>query len=126
MTHSFPPRGCSDLRRGWFLNTGHEPPQAEWRRARARAAIPQLLAAIAALNERRSGRSDRSADFRLLAGWFVACADDGAAHRLARAAFAVNPARPFSLGPDNAAAGLPASTSWADAPPLMKIGRANV
>ena len=33
--------------------------------ARGRAsAIPQLLAAIAALNERRSGRSDRSADFR--------------------------------------------------------------
>lgn len=58
--------------RGWFLSTGHEPPQAELLRARARSAIPQLLSAIAALNERRSGRSDRSADFRVLAGWFAA------------------------------------------------------
>lgn len=103
--------------RGWFLSTGHEPPQAELLRARARSAIPQLLAAIAALNERRSGRSDRSADFRLLAGWFAACADNGEAHRLARAAFALNPARHFSLNAD-ADADLPASTSWADAAPL--------
>ncbi|GLS37902.1 TIGR02677 family protein [Mesorhizobium tianshanense] len=102
--------------RGWFLSTGHEPPQAELLRARARSAIPQLLAAIAALNERRSGRSDRSADFRLLAGWFAACADNGEAHRLARAAFALNPARHFSL--NASAEELPASTSWADAPPL--------
>lgn len=103
--------------RGWFLSTGHEPPQAELLRARARSAIPQLLAAIAALNERRSGRSDRSADFRLLAGWFAACADDGEAHRLGRAAFALNPARHFSLNAD-AETELPASISWADAAPL--------
>lgn len=103
--------------RGWFLSTGHEPPQAELLRARARSAIPQLLAAIAALNERRSGRSNRSADFRLLAGWFAACADNGEAHRLARAAFALNPARHLSLNADTDAE-LPASTSWADAVPL--------
>ncbi len=103
--------------RGWFLSTGHEPPQAELLRARARSAIPQLLAAIAALNERRSGRSDRSSDFRMLAQWFAACQDDGDAHRLARAAFALHPARHFSLNAD-ADADLPASTSWADAPPL--------
>ena len=47
--------------RGWFLPTGHAPPQAELLRARARSAIPQLLGAIQSLNERRSGRSDRSA-----------------------------------------------------------------
>jgi uncharacterized protein (TIGR02677 family) len=103
--------------RGWFLSIGHEPPQAELLRARARSAIPQLLAAIAALNERRSGRSDRSADFRLLASWFAACSDNGEAHRLARAAFALNPARHFSLNADTNAE-LPASTSWADAAPL--------
>jgi uncharacterized protein (TIGR02677 family) len=103
--------------RGWFFRTGHEPSQAELLRARARSAIPQLLGAIAALNERRSGRSDRSADFRMLAGWFVACADDSEAHRLARAAFALHPARHFSLNAD-ADAELPASTRWADAPPL--------
>lgn len=103
--------------RGWFLSTGHEPPQAELLRARARSAIPQLLSAIAALNERRSGRSDRSSDFRMLAQWFAACESDGDAHRLARAAFALHPARHFSLNAD-ADADLPASTSWADAPPL--------
>jgi uncharacterized protein (TIGR02677 family) len=76
-----------------------------------------LLAAIAAVNERRSGRSDRSADFRVLAQWFAACAGDDDAHRLARAAFALNPARHFSLdvaGDED----IPASTSWLDAPPL--------
>ena len=104
--------------RGWFLPTGQEPPQAELLRARVRAAIPQLLSAIAAINERRSGRSDRSADFRTLAGWFAACADEAEAHRLARAAFALNPARHFSLNPQ-ADESLPASTRWADAPPLL-------
>ncbi|ALK09627.1 TIGR02677 family protein [Blastochloris viridis] len=103
--------------RGWFFRTGHEPSQAELLRARARSAIPQLLGAIAALNERRSGRSDRSADFRMLSLWFAGCADDGETHRLARAAFALNPARHFSLNPD-ADAELPASTRWADAPAL--------
>ena len=104
--------------RGWFLQTGQEPPQAELLRARVRAAIPQLLGAIAAINERRSGRSDRSADFRMLAGWFAACVDETESHRLARAAFALNPARHFSLNPQ-ADDSLPASTRWADAPPLQ-------
>jgi uncharacterized protein (TIGR02677 family) len=104
--------------RGWFLATGHEPPQAELLRARARSAIPQLLGAIATINERRGGRSDRSADFRILATWFADCQDDGEAHRLARAAFALNPARHFSMNTDPDAE-LPASTSWAAAPPLV-------
>jgi uncharacterized protein (TIGR02677 family) len=86
-------------------------------RARARAAIPQLLTAISALNERRSGRSDRSADFRVLASWFAACADDNDAHRLARAAFALNPARHFSLNADEDA-DPGAGKRWADAPAL--------
>src|SRR6266536_6039837 len=75
--------------RGWFFRTGHEPSQAELLRARARSAIPQLLSAIAALNERRSGRrrSDRSADFRMLAGWFAA----GSADRQPRHARARRP-----------------------------------
>ena len=103
---------------GWFLPAGHEPSQAELLRARARAAIPQLLVAITAINERRSGRSDRSADFRVLASWFIDCADEAEAHRLARAAFALNPARHFSLGPAEGQM-LPATTRWADAPPLL-------
>ena len=109
--------------RGWFLANGHERPQSDLLRARARSAIPQLLSAIAALNERRSGRSDRSADFRVLARWFVECGSDDEAHRLARAAFALNPARHFSLGIDRdgvrPAASVSANTSWADAPPLV-------
>jgi uncharacterized protein (TIGR02677 family) len=103
--------------RGWFLTQGNEPPQAELLRARARAAIPQLLSAIAAVNERRSGRSDRSADFRVLAEWFAACDSDKDAHRLARVAFALNPARHFSLEAATEE-DVPPGTSWLDAPPL--------
>jgi len=104
--------------RGWFLATGNEPPQADLLRARARSAIPQLLGAIAAINERRSGRSDRSADFRVLAQWFAACDSDDDAHRLAHAAFALQPARHFSLDVEQVDE-VPASTSWLDAPPLI-------
>lgn len=100
----------------WFVGAGHEPAQAALLRTKALSAIPQLLLAIAAVNERRGGRSDRSADFRMLAIWFAACDNNSEAHRLARAAFALNPARHFSILPevDN----LPASTPWADAPPV--------
>lgn len=104
---------------GWFFRSGHEPSQSELLRARARAAIPLLLGAISALNERRSGRSDRSADFRVLAGWFAACDGDSEAHRLARAAFALNSARHFGMiaGQDEDPG---AGMRWADAP-LLRI-----
>jgi uncharacterized protein (TIGR02677 family) len=102
--------------RGWFVSTGHDPPQAEVLRSKARSAIPHLLSVIAVLNERRSGRSDRSADFRTLACWFADCRDGAEAHRLARAAFALNPARHFLADPDMP--DLPATTRWADAPPI--------
>ena len=103
--------------RGWFIATQHELSQADLLRTRVRAAIPQLMRAIAALNERRSGRSDRSADFRTLAVWFAECPDETAAHRLARVAFALNPARHFTCDPD-ADFDVTAGTRWADAPPL--------
>jgi len=103
--------------RSWFLRQGDTPPQAELLRARARSAIPQLLGAIAAVNERRSGRSDRAADFRLLAGWFADCEDDAQSHRLARAAFALHPARHLAMTVSSDAP-LPASTPWHQAPPL--------
>jgi uncharacterized protein (TIGR02677 family) len=102
---------------GWFFRRSHDASQSELLRARARAAIPQLLAAISALNERRSGRSDRSAYFRVLANWFAACADEINAHRLARAAFALNPARHLSLNAnEDADAG--AGKRWAETPAL--------
>ena len=103
----------------WFISDGHIQAQSELLRARVRAAIPQLLAAVASPNERRSGRSDPSADFRILARWFADTDDDAEAHRLWRASFALNPARHFSLQTDTATSDpVPASTAWADAPPV--------
>lgn len=103
----------------WFISDGHIQAQSELLRAKVRAAIPQLLAAVASLNERRSGRSDRSADFRILARWFADTASDAEAHCLWRAGFALNPARHFSLqGETSDSDPVPASTAWADAPPV--------
>ena len=76
------------------------------------------MGAIATLNERRSGRSDRSADLRTLASWFAACDSESQAHRLARAAFALQPSRHFSLNVQDED-DIPASTPWADAPALQ-------
>lgn len=98
----------------WFLSQDHEPSQSERLRARANEAIPQLLLAIATLNERRSGKSDRAADFRVLARWFAECADNGDAHRLARAAFALSPTR--HLARTVSVDALAPTTPWAQAP----------
>lgn len=103
--------------RAWFTSDRQgRPAQAELLRQRARSAIPQLLSAISLLNERRSGKSDRSADYQVLARWFAECESDADTHRLYRAAFALSPARHLSLlCPDD---GVTATTPWADAPPL--------
>lgn len=50
--------------RGWFVGSGAAMSQAQRLRAQARAAIPRLRAAIARVNDRRIGRSDRTADWR--------------------------------------------------------------
>jgi len=100
----------------WFVYDGQTTPTQSILRSKARVAISQLLDAVATVNERRSGRSDRSADFRVLAQWFADCANDSQAHRLARAAFALNPARHLSLPAES---DLPAATPWADAPPIV-------
>jgi uncharacterized protein (TIGR02677 family) len=107
---------------GWFLPDGDRPAQAELLRARARAAIPALLVAIADLNDRRLSRSDRAGDLRTLARWFAACDSDADAHRLWRAAFALTPARHLTVDADTLAERdqdpVVASTSWLDAPPM--------
>ena len=79
-------RGLDD----WFTSrdAGH-PSQARLLRQAAVTAIKQLIDAVGLLNERRSGRSDRSADFAALARWFAQAPDDAAAHRLWRAALPV-------------------------------------
>jgi uncharacterized protein (TIGR02677 family) len=108
--------------RGWFVSAPQHPSQAKLLRAQARAAIPQLLHVVAALNERRSGRSDRSADFRTLALWFAQAPDDAALHRLWRTAFGLSSSRHLTIDAETLGARaeepVPPSTPWAAAPPL--------
>jgi uncharacterized protein (TIGR02677 family) len=107
--------------RDWFIsgNNAH-PSQARLLRQAAVTAIKQLVDAVGLLNERRSGRSDRSADFRTLARWFAQAPDDDAAHRLWRAAFGLCPARHLSVTGETADAwtDISAITTWATAPPI--------
>ncbi|MGI8695665.1 MAG: TIGR02677 family protein [Mycobacteriales bacterium] len=109
--------------RTWFVSEPHHPSQARLLRSQARAAIPQLLQVVAALNERRSGRSDRSADFRSLARWFAQAPDVPSLHRLWRVAFGLSPARHLTIDGDTidarAEAPIVPSTPWAAAPPLQ-------
>ena len=110
-------RGLDD----WFTSrdTGH-PSQARLLRQAAVTAIKQLVDTVGLLNERRSGRSDRSADFAALARWFAEAPDDAAAHRLWRAAFGLSPARHLSVTGDTADEweNVPAGTPWGEAPPI--------
>ena len=110
-------RGLDD----WFTSrdTGH-PSQARLLRQAAVTAIKQLIDAVGLLNERRSGRSDRSADFAALARWFAEAPDGAAAHRLWRAAFGLSPARHLSVTGDTADEwnDVPAGTPWHEAPPI--------
>lgn len=109
--------------REWFVSSGsRRPSQARLLRNAAVSGITNLVNTVAALNERRGGRSDRSADFRALARFFAQAPDDAAAHRLWRAAFALAPARHLSVDARTEdaweQAGYPPGTPWADAAPL--------
>ena len=101
--------------RSWFVGDRARPCQADLLRSRARQAIPDLLATISVLQERRAGRSDRSADFRALARWFAQCPAEADAHRLWRAAFGLTSARHLTVEADDAEE-VPAATSWLEAP----------
>ncbi len=107
--------------REWFVSTDpRHPSQARLLRSAAVTAITQLIDTVATLNERRSGRSDRSADFRALAQWFAEAPDDAAAHRLWRAAFGLTPARHLTVTVETVQQWQqvepPPSTPWAEAP----------
>lgn len=102
--------------RRWFLSESRGSSQAELLRRNALAAIPRLLQAVATLNERRAGRSDRAADFRRLALWFLEAGSDADAHRLWRAAFGLSPARHLALKVPEEDVG--AAASWKEAPPV--------
>lgn len=109
--------------RHWFVGDRARPSQSALLRDRARGAIPALLSTAATLHERRTGVSDRSADFRQLARWFAEADDEPSCHRLWRAAFGLSPARHLTVDPDTLTARehdpVPATTSWADAPPVV-------
>jgi uncharacterized protein (TIGR02677 family) len=106
--------------RSWFVGDRARPSQASLLRQRARASIPALLETVRLLQERRSGRSDRSADFRTLAVWFAQAPDEAAAHRLWRAAFGLASARHLTIDGVGQqvieSRPVPPSTSWLSAP----------
>ncbi|MDF2707071.1 MAG: hypothetical protein K0R62_2723 [Nonomuraea muscovyensis] len=101
--------------RSWFVGDRTHPCQAELLRMRTRQAIPDLLATISVLQERRSGRSDRSADFRTLARWFAQSPTEADAHRLWRAAFGLTSARHLTVEAEEDDS-VTSTTSWLDAP----------
>lgn len=100
--------------RRWFVSDGRGHSQSELLRRNALGAIPRLLQAVSTLNDRRAGRSDRAADFRRLALWFLDGGSDANAHRLWRVAFALSPARHLALSTSDADIG--ASVPWRDGP----------
>ncbi len=108
----------------WFISSPEHPSQAKLLRARARKAIPDLLAVVATLNERRAGRSDRTADFRELAVWFAQAPDELAAmHRVYEATFGLHSSRHLTIDADTAQARanvpIAPGTPWREAPRLM-------
>jgi uncharacterized protein (TIGR02677 family) len=105
--------------RSWFVSEMQRPSQAKLLRSQARAAIPRLLQVVAALNERRAGHSDRSADFRSLARWFAQAPDDAALHRLWRVTFGLSSARHLTVDGETLEQRVSPGTPWASAPPLQ-------
>ena len=107
----------------WFISTPGRESESKLLRARARAAIPALLAVVRALHEKAGGRTDRTQDFLTLARWFAELPTDGDRHRLWRSAFGLAPVRHLSVTAATedawAAADLGNTTSWAEAPPLQ-------
>jgi hypothetical protein len=113
--------------RNWFVSQPGRPSNAQLLRERARAAIPELLAAMARMRDQRLNRIDRSKDFRVLARWFANAESDDEAHRLWRSVFGLTPARHLLINDatldDYEAADVGPDTSWLDAPPLRRLPR---
>jgi uncharacterized protein (TIGR02677 family) len=107
----------------WFSAEAGEISQAELLRARARSAIPALLTTIANLNDRRSRRTDRAADFQSLAVWFASAPSDRDLHRLWRASFGLVSARHLRTNDETLDAaetrGDTHRTSWQTAAPMV-------
>ncbi|MDX2377877.1 TIGR02677 family protein [Microbacterium sp. LRZ72] len=107
---------------GWFITAPQRESEAKLLRARARAAVPALLAVVRALHDNAGGRTDRTQDFLALASWFARLPSDGDRHRLWRSAFGLAPVRHLSVTAETEEAwdsvSLGSSTPWRDAPPL--------
>lgn len=108
--------------RAWFVGEAGQRSQAEELRRHALAAIPALLSALSGLHDRRTRKSDRSADLRTLARWFAEAPSEEDAHRLWRAAFGLSPARHLRIDEetlkDRDQHPVHGSTSFLNAPPL--------
>lgn len=104
----------------WFVSSQGRESEAKLLRARARAAIPALLAVVRSLHDTVGGRTDRTQDFLTLARWFATLPDDGERHRLWRSAFGLAPVRHLSVTAETedewGAADLGNATPWAQAP----------
>lgn len=104
----------------WFVSSPGRDSEAKLLRARARAAIPSLLAVVRSLHDKAGGRTDRTHDYLTLARWFANLDDDGDRHRLWRTAFGLTPVRHLSVTAETedawAAADLGNATPWAEAP----------
>jgi uncharacterized protein (TIGR02677 family) len=107
----------------WFASEPGRTAEADLLRDRARSAVPALLRAVAAVHERRSGRTNRSTDFLTLAGWFAALPQGSEQHRLWRAAFGLTASRHLSVTDQSVeewrAADVRPSTPWTEAPPMV-------
>lgn len=107
----------------WFVSSPGRESEARLLRARARAAIPALLAVVRALHEKSGGRADRTQDFLTLARWFAALPTDGDRHRLWRSAFGLTSVRHLSITAATedawAVAELGNATPWSAAPPVQ-------
>ncbi len=113
--------------RNWFIGAGGLPSQADILRARARAAIPALLSAVAALHDRRLTRTDRHADLRTLARWFAQTDSAEEAHRLWHVGFGLSPARHLRVNDETLDSwqelSLSPNTPWSKAPRLKVAPR---
>lgn len=108
--------------RNWFVSSPGRESEANLLRARARSAIPALLAVVRALHSQAGGRADRTQDFLTLARWFADLPSDGDRHRLWRSAFGLSSVRHLSVTASTVdawgAAELGNATPWSDAPPV--------
>lgn len=106
----------------WFASAAGRESEAKLLRARARAAVPALLAVVRALHDRAGGRTDRTQDFLTLARWFAELPTDADRHRLWRSAFGLSSVRHLTVTAATedawAEAELGNATPWAEAPPL--------